>query len=229
MKKILIIMILLFSLSISGCSRRGAVEFRALSAVSEEPAEEEKEPQEKETETTSSEIPDEKAREEEEEATSHSLYVDISGEVERPGVYELPDGNRIFHAISAAGGFTDRAETRCVNQAEALHDGEKIYIYSREEAEQLGGWKQLSAESGIVPGGSSSGGNGSVANSDGKVNLNQADKNQLMTLAGVGAAKAEAIISYREMNGAFAAIEDIMQVSGIKEKLFEQICDKITV
>ncbi len=220
-------MILLFSFSISGCSRRGAMEFRSPSAISEEPAEEEKEQQEEETD--SSETPDEQDREEEEKATTLSLYVDISGEVERPGVYELPEGNRIFHAIIAAGGFTDRAETRCVNQAEALHDGEKIYIYSREEAEQLGGWKQLSAEGGIVPGGSSSRGTGSVANSDGKVNLNQADKNQLMTLAGVGAAKAEAIISYREMNGAFAAIEDIMKVSGIKEKLFEQICDKITV
>ena len=225
MKKILILMMLLFSFSISGCSRRGAVEFRSLSAVSEETAEEEMEQQE---ETSFSEIPDEKEREEE-EATTLSLYVDISGEVERPGVYELPDGNRIFHAILAAGGFTDRAETRCVNQAEALYDGEKIYIYSREEAEQLGGWKQLSAEDGIVSGGSSSPGNGSAPDYDGKVNLNQADKNQLMTLAGVGEAKAEAIISYREMNGAFDAIEDIMKVSGIKEKLFEQICDKITV
>ncbi|MDO4489595.1 MAG: helix-hairpin-helix domain-containing protein [Lachnospiraceae bacterium] len=159
-----------------------------------------------------------------------SLYVDVSGEVLQPGVYELSEGDRVFHAIRAAGGFTEQAETRSLNQAELLWDGEKIIVYSREEAQQKGGWIQLS-ESGTEQKGSGSQrtGDGAVSPGDGRINLNRADKEELMTLPGVGESRAEAILSYRETQGAFSSIEEIMQIPGIKEKLFEQIRDKITI
>lgn len=226
MKKRIVVFLTLLSLGLSACAGRRTVEYRTdreVAAVSTEDeqneAEEEKEMPKKEEEAC---VP-----EKEEEALS--VFIDISGEVQQPGVYELPAGNRIFHAIVAAGGFTDRAEIRCVNQADLLVDGEKIYIYSRDEADELGGWMQLSGAEPAKMQKSGGNGNSSQAESDGKVNINLADKSQLMTITGVGEARAEAILSYRESSGGFSAVEDIMKVSGIKEKLFEQIKDQITV
>lgn len=227
MKRNIICLLVLFLLSLSACSRRGGVEYQAFAESLSENKEETGQDAEEEPASVSDN--EEEPEEESQEVREISLFVDISGEVARPGVYELPVGNRVFHAIVAAGGFTDRAETRCVNQADQLFDGEKSYIYSREEAEQLGGWMQLTGSGGTVLHNSSPQTGSDAGSSDGKVNLNLADKSLLMTLPGVGEARAEAIIAYRESNGAFSTIEDIMNITGIKEKLFEQIRDKITV
>ncbi len=215
---------ILFLAVLSGCTGRSSVEYRAFSqSVS---AESEAETEQKETETA--EEAEAQGEEPAEEIRPVSLYVDVAGAVQKPGVYELAEGSRVFQAVEAAGGFSGNAELRCINQADLLRDGEKIYVYSREEAEQLGGWMQLSGggqagqQSGALQSEGSAGG-------DGRVNINQADKNQLMTLTGVGEARADAIIAYRETNGTFSSVEDIMKVSGIKEKLFEQIKDRITV
>ncbi|MDO4616846.1 MAG: helix-hairpin-helix domain-containing protein [Lachnospiraceae bacterium] len=229
MKTLLILLAAAMILPAAGCSGRRTVEYSTLSEVSAESISQEAAAEE-------AEEPDEQAAAEgvsEESAPTADqqeefLYVDISGAVENPGVYQLPAGSRMFHAVAAAGGFQAAAETRCINQADLLSDGEKIYIYSIQEAEQLGGWMQLSGTSGTSQQNTSAVG-GAAADTDGKVNLNLADRNQLMTLTGVGEARADAIIAYRENNGGFSSIEDIMKVSGIKEKLFEQIRDNITV
>lgn len=239
MKKRIFYLLVLFLLVLSACGRRSAVVYRASSETRQEETAEETDRKNEETEEKAeSEGTEETAEKTEEisavtEEKTTSVYVDISGAVEHPGVYQMAAGSRIFHVITVAGGFTGQAETRCVNQADLLYDGEMIYIYTREEAEQLGGWMQLNgvgAESISRSTGMGTPAQGGTAvTSDGRVNLNLADKAELMTLSGVGEARADAIIAYRESHGAFSSIEDIMLVSGIKEKMFEQIRDHITV
>ena len=131
------------------------------------------------------------------------------------GVYELPEKSRVFEAIEAAGGLTADAEERFINQAALVSDGEQITVLTVEEAEAAGG---VTAS---VPGGAGA--------ASGKVNINTASKEELMTLSGIGEARASAIIAYRETGGPFMAIEDIMAVDGIKEKAFEKIKEDIEV
>ena len=143
------------------------------------------------------------------EAVEEKIFIHVCGEVNCPGVYELTMGSRIFEAINMAGGITKKAAADSINQAEILTDGQQIYVPSKEEAEKQG--------------------NGSGAASDGKVNINRASKEELMTLSGIGEAKADAIIRYRQENGNFDSIEDIMEIEGIKEGVFRKIQDQITV
>lgn len=146
-----------------------------------------------------------------------TVFVDIAGAVVVPGVYELPYGARIFQALEAAGGCTEEADTINLNQAQVLSDGQKIYVYTKQEiaqAENLGIGEDDS---------------NSVVSYNGKININQADKGDLMALPGVGETRAEAILSYRERNGVFSSIEELMNVEGIKEKTYEKLKDKITV
>ncbi|WP_333646003.1 helix-hairpin-helix domain-containing protein [Lacrimispora sp.] len=149
-----------------------------------------------------------------EEETLPACYVHICGEVAAPGVYELEEGSRVFQAVEMAGGFTEKAAPEYLNMAEKIHDGMKITVLSQEEA-RAGG--TLSA----VP--------GAASQQKSKINLNTATKEQLMTLRGVGEAKAADIIKYRESHGGFQKIEDIMKISGIKEAAFQKIKDDITV
>lgn len=228
MNKKIIPVLILFLATLSACSGRRSVEYQAVNEIVSESSLLETEGEE---ETAADETADQVSEAEAglQQMEEVSLFVDISGEVLHPGVYELPVGNRIFHAVSAAGGFTDQAEIRCINQADLLYDGEKIYVYSIAEAERLGGWMQLNGIESPSQSANLTQRADETSGGSGKVNINQADKTELMSLTGVGEARADAIISYRETNGAFSTIEDIMNVSGIKEKLFEQIKDKITV
>lgn len=139
------------------------------------------------------------------ESSKTEIYIFVCGAVVRPGVYALTEGSRAFEAIQAAGGFTDEAAVNAVNQAEILKDEMKLYIPTMEEVEQQ------------------------AEETSGKVNINTATKSELMELPGVGEAKASQIIQYREDYGSFAQIEDIMDISGIKEGLFEKIKEYITV
>ena len=144
----------------------------------------------------------------------------ICGEVINPGVYELSGDSRIYEAVDAAGGFTENAARECVNLASKVSDGMQITIYNREEAASL------------PAGGTSAGknsGQDQMSGSSSLVNLNTATKEELMTLKGIGEAKAEDIIRYREKSGGFKKIEDIMKISGIKENGFQKIKDSITV
>ncbi len=139
------------------------------------------------------------------EKASDTIFVYVCGAVNKEGVYELPNGSRVYEVIEMAEGFREDAATTEINQAEVLADAMKIYIPTIEELLER------------------------KSTSKGKVNINQASEEELMTLPGVGKSKAESIIRYREENGRFQKIEDIMEISGIKEGLFEQIKDLIQV
>ena len=141
-----------------------------------------------------------------------SCFVHVCGEVKEPGVYEMKQGDRVFHAIEKAGGFTDEAAQGYLNLALEVTDGMKLAVPPKEwvDAQTF-----QEGESEEVP--------------TGKVDLNTATKEELMTLKGVGQAKAESILEYRDTHGKFQAIEDIMNIPGIKEGAFEKIKDDITV
>lgn len=160
---------------------------------------------------------DEEAKKQEEPREEAGIWVYVCGQVTSPGVYEIPEGTRIYQALEKAGGATAEASLESLNLAESAADGQKIYVPSREEA----------AASDIPGEGAASG--FSESGSGGRVNLNTADKEQLMTLTGIGETRAEAILEYREQEGHFQSAEDIMNVQGIKEGIYEQIKDDITV
>ena len=143
------------------------------------------------------------------------IYVYVCGQIQKPGVYTLPEGSRIYDLFALAGGFTKEAATDYWNQARLLKDGEMFYVPTREEAEgrQLEGGRTGNAQT----------------DDTGKVNINTASKEELMSLPGIGEAKAAAIITYREKNGLFSSIEELKQVEGIKEGVFSKMKDYIEI
>lgn len=162
------------------------------------------------------------------------IYVDVCGAVANPGVFQLAAGSRVFQAIEAAGGYLPEAALTCVNRAGVLTDGQQLYILTQEEMERQGldPAEMAKASDGQMNGSVGTGQNTGVATQvqqDNRININTADEAQLTTLTGIGATRAQAIIAYREENGSFAAIEDIMNVQGIKEGTFAKIKDEIVV
>jgi competence protein ComEA len=143
-----------------------------------------------------------------------SLFVHILGAVAKPGLYQLHDGARAVDAVAAAGGFTAEADRQQLNLARLVSDGEQIYVPKVGEA-----------GSG-PPGSSAVGGAGAVG---GKVNINTASESDLETLPRVGPTMAKRIIAWREANGRFATIEDLMSVTGIGEKTFAELKDLVTI
>lgn len=144
------------------------------------------------------------------------LFVHVCGAVQTPGVYEVASGSRIYEVINLAGGLLETADSDYLNQAETVSDGLKLYVPTREEIE-AGMVKNTNEEK------------ADTSASTGLVNINTADVSLLTTIRGVGESRAESIIAYREENGGFSSIEDIMKVTGIKEGLFNKIKDQITV
>lgn len=159
------------------------------------------------------------------------IYVDVCGAVVNPGVFQLAAGSRVFQAIEAAGGYLPEAALTCVNRAGVLTDGQQLYILTQEEMERQGldPAEMAKASDGQMNGSAGTGQNTGMAAQDNRININTADEAQLTTLTGIGATRAQAIIAYREENGPFAAIEDIMNVQGIKEGTFAKIKDEIVV
>lgn len=149
-------------------------------------------------------------------------YVHICGAVRHPGVYPLSEGMRVFEVLELAGGFSDEADEQWLNQAETVSDGQRLYVYTKEET------AQLEAE-GMTAAASSAGLDGQTDVPEQKININTADREVLMTLPGIGEAKADAIISYREDHGGFDSVEEIQNISGIKAAVFSKIKDRITV
>ena len=143
-----------------------------------------------------------------------TLWIYVCGAVNPPGVYELPAGSRVYHAVQAAGGMLANAESRAVNQAEELSDGQQITIPTVEETQE-GIPSEESAQTGI--------------SADGKININTASLEELCTLTGIGETRAQAIMEYREQNGGFHSIEELMNIDGIKEKIFEKLRGEVTV
>jgi len=152
------------------------------------------------------------------EETALPFYVHICGEVVSPGVYELKEGSRVFQAIEKAGGVTDQAAAEYLNMAEQVKDGMKIVVPGKEEVEAAKARGEISLQA-----------EASLNVQKTKVNLNTATKEELMTLRGVGEAKAADILKYRESHGGFQKIEDIMKISGIKDAAFQKIKDDITI
>lgn len=146
------------------------------------------------------------------------LYADICGAVQEPGVYKLEEGARIFQLIKQAGGLREDADLNSVNQAEIVTDGMKIRIYTKEEAASLPQqiWESTAESEQTAP-------------VSAKININSADIVQLTQLTGIGEARAADIIAYRTEHGRFLTIEEIMNVSGIKESTFQKIKDQIVV
>ena len=157
-----------------------------------------------------------------EEERAEPLAVHVCGRVAVPGVYELEAGSRICDAVEAAGGMLQDAADECINQAAFLEDGQKIYIPSREEVQEQ-------SANGLWQNDNSVNNSAGTSESDDRVNINRAGKEELMTLTGIGERKAEAILEYRQTHGGFDSVEELMQVEGIKQGTYEKIKDQIGI
>lgn len=144
---------------------------------------------------------------------SEMLFVHVCGAVANPGVYQLEPGSRLYEAVDCAGGLTDNADGTCLNMARELSDGEQVLILTKEE---MAAMPHTPTDS-------------QCTQTPGLVNINTATLAELTTVSGIGESRAQAIIAYREANGAFRCIEDVKQVDGIKDGLFSKIKDQITV
>lgn len=145
------------------------------------------------------------------EPTEEYVYVQLCGAVSNPGVYRILSGTRIYEAVEIAGGLSEEADTRAVNMAKPVADEMQIYIPAIGETN-----------------------NGTVTQfledtQKELLNINEATKEELMELPGIGESKAEAIIAYRKEHGVIKDITELMNISGIKEAAFSKIKDKIKV
>ena len=137
---------------------------------------------------------------------SPKIYVHVAGSVKSPGIYQLDSGTRVYDAVLAAGGFTDKANQASVNMARALNDGEQLVVSS----ESTGAVYEGALSSTLI-------------------SLNQASSSQLEDLPGVGPALAGRIVDWRTANGGFKAKEDLLNVAGIGDKLFASVKDLVTL
>ena len=140
------------------------------------------------------------------EVIDQFLYVHVVGEVASPGMYQLPIGARLVDAVFAAGGLTEDADNASVNLARELTDGEQIIVFSvSQEGEAVG------------------------TTTSGLVSLNRAGDKELEELPGIGPARAGRIIAWREANGGFKSVQDLLKVSGIGESLLSGVIDLVTL
>ena len=171
-----------------------------------------------------------------EEEVSKNILVDVKGEVNTPGVYELTVSNTVMDAINKAGGLTKISDTSNINLSKKLEDEMVIIVYSKSEIEKMNEEEKIECPPCN---------NACITEEDekakldeenetkniqtGKVNINTADIETLQTLTGIGEVKAQAIIDYRNKNGGFKTLEDIKNVSGIGDSVYEKIKDNITL
>lgn len=170
------------------------------------------------------------------------LYVDIKGAINKPDVYKLQDGARIIDVINMAGGLIDTADTSLLNLSKKVTDEMVIIIYTKDEINAFKKNNETKEEvikyiekECVCPDPSL---NGACANEESDtvdtpdsslISLNTATKDQLMTLSGIGESKANSIIEYRTLNGPFKSIEDLKNITGIGDSIFDQIKDYITI
>ncbi len=154
-----------------------------------------------------------------------TFFIDIKGSVKSPGVYEMHQNDRVIDAIKIAGGLTKNANTDNINLSQKLHSEMVIYVYSDNEIKNN---NKLSCDTvcktNVIE-------VNNCVNNENKnlININTANIDELTTLNGIGASKAQSIIEYREQNGLFKTIEEIKNVSGIQDSTFDKIKDMITV
>ena len=137
---------------------------------------------------------------------SPKIYVHVAGSVKSPGIYQLDSGTRVFDALLAAGGFTSKANQSSVNMARALNDGEQLLVASVTSDAVFGG-----------------------AMTSTMISLNQATASQLEDLPGVGPALAGRMVDWRSANGGFKSKEDLLNITGIGDKLFAAVKDLVTL
>ena len=152
-----------------------------------------------------------------EQVNETEIYVHVCGSVKKPGVYRLHSGARTQEAVDAAGGFSEKANQTAWNLAEVLQDGMQIYIPSKDEAKEA-----LKEEQSL-------GKASSASQREDTVNINTASKEELVALPGIGESRAAAIIACREEKGSFTSIEEVKNVAGIGDGIFNRIKDLITV
>ena len=145
------------------------------------------------------------------------IYVYVCGAVECPGVYALPEGSRVCDAFAIAGGLRPDALSTYWNQARLLEDGEKLYVPTTEEAESGVDFAQDEKRK------------DDDESSSKKININTASLQELMTIPGIGQAKASAIIKYRQEHGSFSSIEEVKKVEGIKDGVYAKMKEYIDI
>jgi competence protein ComEA len=145
--------------------------------------------------------------------TGPPIIVDVAGWVQRPGVYEFAQGDRVIDAVERAGGARSGADLSVLNLAAPLTDGTQVIVP-----------KQGAAGPGaVVPGDAGSG-----TTSAGLININTASETELETLSGIGEVLAAAVVDFRTENGPFASVDDLENVSGIGPATLEEIRDQVT-
>lgn len=165
------------------------------------------------------------------EKAIETIFIDIKGEVNSPGVYEMQLGDRVIDAVQMAGGFTDEATTDNVNLSKKLKDESVIIIPSylkNYENVTIKNDYEIDINDDIVQSEKNES-DEKIESSSNLININTASVVELMSLDGIGESKAKAIIEYRDINGDFENILDIKNVSGIGESIYEKIKDYITV
>ena len=139
-----------------------------------------------------------------------TCFVYVCGAVKHPGVFELPQNSRVYEAIALAGGFRKNAYEKGINQAAQITDGQMIEVLTVKEQKESGAKTQGQGTDAA-----------NAQSQDDRIDINTATAEQLTTLSGIGQAKAENIIAYRESSGGFSSVEDLMKVSGIGEGVYE--------
>lgn len=157
------------------------------------------------------------------------ISVDIKGYVKNPGVYTLNDGSRVIDLINVSGGLKKNANTRLINLSKILKDEDNIVIYSNDEIKKTYQKEIIKITSPCICEEIKNDGCIKDTNDNNLININTATKEELMNLEGIGEAKANAIIEYRNNTGSFEKIEDIINVNGISETIYNNIKKNITV
>lgn len=166
-----------------------------------------------------------------------TVFVDVKGAVAAPGVYELDDGKRVIDAINLAGGLAKDANVINLNLSKKVTDEMYVIVYTKEEINNFmknnaNSKIECASKECVCPGEGSDAcikSPSSESESNGKVSINSATKEALMGLSGIGEAKAEAILKYRTENGGFKALEDIKNVDGIGEAIYDKVKNNITL
>ena len=169
------------------------------------------------------------------EKVQDKIFVDVKGAVKKPGVYEMNSSDRVVDAIKMAGGLKSNASTNNINLSKVVSNEMVIYVFTKSEittkavSEVPCKCETITVNNCTDNDASTDNKEGDETSTSDKVNINKASKEELMKLKGLGESKADAIITYRTNNGEFKTIEDIKNVSGIGEALFDKIKDFITV
>lgn len=167
----------------------------------------------------------------EDETEKKTILVHVCGAVGYSDVYELEEGSRVVDAVRKAGGFNEAAASNYLNLADVVYDGMKIYIPTVKEVEEGNVPETIVTASSteLVRGDSANDDTGQKEQTGSKVNINTAAAQQLMTLSGIGEKRANDIVQYREANGCFNSIEEIKNVTGIGDSIYNNICNDIEV